>query len=86
MRFESVQRRKLYDHERGRYMKTIESGSSPKSCLVTTVLFRSPTVSTVKRVFFPFLNGRKRTFCMGERNGTVATKQALGSVYFLGSA
>jgi len=43
-----------------------------RACLVTTVPFRSATVSTVKAV-----HGRKWTFCIGERNGTAVTKQAL---------
>ena len=39
-----------------------------------TVPFRSATVSTAKRGFFPFRNGRKRAIRMGERNGTVPLK------------
>ena len=51
--------------------------STLRACSAGTVPFCSATVSTVKRGFFPFRNGRKRAICMEERNGTVPAEQAL---------
>ena len=45
-------------------------------------LFRLATVSHIKMVVLPFRNGRKRSLCMGERNGTVPPEQALRSLYY----
>ena len=50
-----------------------DEGEELGACSVGTVPFRSATVSTVKRGFIPFRNGRKRAIRMGERTGTVPT-------------
>ena len=41
--------------------------------------FRWATVSAVKIAFPPFWNWRELTICIGEWNGTVASKQAISN-------
>ena len=48
-----------------------------KPCLAKMRPLGWATASTVKMTFPLFWNGRKRTICMGERNGTVVSKQTL---------
>jgi len=48
-----------------------------RACLAATVQFRWRTVSAVRITFPPFRKKKERVSCMGERNGTVAAKQAL---------